>query len=502
VTTMASLQDRFRTLDHAQAPDLWPEVVERVSTGAARGLPGQASGVPAIRMVILIAALLVVATLAAVAVGTLLRTDRNEPEPFAFMGPISVCNEGELSDEVVLAVRSHAASDPGPQPAELTIYDDGRAIWGPSAQWGGSFNTIDATWSERQLNQDAVAPLIESLTGSLPECRSFASDNYTTIIARSGGDVRFVSIGPDLPFETHIASEQETAAIEALLSRLADPDLGLPASDWDGDGWTESVPDRWRISVSTSPLAERDYPSAEELVMPGGSSLRDFGADRSEADAMGARCVVVSAAEADEVASVLTAAMDAAGREAGWLWSFADDEGYVHLTMAGLLPHEPECEMDPPFEAEETPPAAPAAPATGEGVFGDACDYLDPLAVGAALGEMGDVEHHVAWRADWHMCWYPIAGSSAVVLTSGRRSVPAEHAAEQARLLLGEIGLVEEIAGRLMYFNACTDAESGCRSAIAVAADPHFVLVTWIGGDWETLRRFAEHVVQTVHAGG
>jgi len=498
---MASLKDRFRTLDRAQAPDLWPEVMERASTGAVRGLPGQRSGAPAMRMVILLAALLVIATLAAVAVGALLRTDRNEPNLFTFLGPIGECNEVELPEGVALTVRSHAASDPGPPPAELTIYDDGLAIQGLSAYWGGSFNTIDATWSERRLNQEAVAPLIESLTGSLPSCRTFANDNYTMIIARSGGDIWSISIGPDLAFETRIAPDQETAAVAALLSRLADPDLALPASDWAGDGWTESVPRRWRISVSTSPNTERNYPSAEGLVMPGGSTLRDFGADRSETDATGARCVVVSAAEAADVASVLTAATDSADGEVGWLWSFADDEGYVHLTMAGLLPHEPECETDPPSGAGETPPAAPTAPATDEGVFGDACDYLDPLAVGAALGEMGDVEHHVAGRDDWHMCWYPIAGSSAVVLTSGRRSVPAEHAAEQARLLLGENGLVEEIAGRRVYFNACTDAEKGCRSAVAVAADPHFVVVTWIGGDRDTLRTFAEHIVQALDAG-
>lgn len=500
---MASLQDRFRTFERAQAPDLWPEVMERASTGLVRGLPGQRSGAPAMRMVILLAALLVIATLAAVGVGALLRTDRNEPDSFLFMGPINVCNDVELSEGVALAVRSHAATETGPPPAELTIYDDGLVIRGLSAQWGGSFNTIDATWSERRLNQDAVAPLIESLTGSLPECRSFVGDNYTMVIVRRGEDVRSISIGPDPVFETTIASDQETAEVASLLSRLADADLGSPASDWAGDGWTESVPGRWRIAVTTSPNTERNYPSAEGLVLPGGSTLRDFGADRGVTDAMGARCMVLSAAEAADVASVLTAATEAAGGEAGWLWSFADDEGYVHLTMAGLLPHEPECETDLPFGAEETPPAeAPTASATDEGVFGDACLYLDPLAVGAELGEMGEVEHHVAWRDDWHMCWYPIAGSSAVVLTSGRRSVPAEHAAEQARLLLGEIGLVEDIAGRRVYFNACADAESGCRSAIAVAADPHFVLVTWIGGDRETLRTFAEHVVQSLDAGG
>lgn len=496
--TMPSLQDRFRTLDRVQAPDLWPEVMERAPTGAAQGLPGAGGGAPAMRTVLLLAALLVVATLAAAAIGALLRDDRNEPDMFSFMGPIGVCPEVEPAEGIALTVRSHPAGDPDAPPAELTIYDDGLVIRGLSAQWGGSFNTIDATWSERQLDEDAVAPLIESLTGSLPPCRSFADDNYTLILARSGGNVWSVSIGPDPAFETQIASDQETTAVAAMLSRLADPDLGLPAADWGDDGWNESVPDRWRISVSTSPLAERDYPSAEDLVMPGGSSLRAFGADRSETDAMGARCVVMSAAEVAEVASVLTAATNAAGRDVGWSWSFADDEGYIHLTMAGLLPHEPDCETDPPIGATETPPARPPQAANEEGVFGDACGYLDPLAVGAALGEMGDVEHHVAWRADWHMCWYPISGSSAVVLTSGRRSVPADHAPEQARLLLGEIALVEDIAGRRVYFNACTDTESGCRSAVAVTADPHFIVITWIGGERETLRTFAGHVVEAV----
>lgn len=496
MTTVNSLHDRFRTLDRAQAPDLWPEMVARASSGAVQGLPSERSGPPALRMVLLLAALLAVATLATIAVGALLRTDRNTTGPFSFLGPINVCGEVALPEGVSLAMRSHPGNDGGPPPSELTIYEDGQVIRGPSAEWGGSFNTIEATWMERRLDPEALAPLIESLMDSATECRALADERYITVIARSGADVRSVSLGPDAPFEVRIASDQETATVAAVVDQLADRDLGIAASGWTDAEWIAHDPDRWRVSVSTSPLGERDYPPAAEVVMPGGSTLRNFGAEGIQTDATGARCVVVSAAEATEIALVLTAATEAAGGDIGWSWSFADDEGYVHLAMAGLLPHEPDCGTDPPFdEASPSPPAEPPTPTTGAGVLGDACGYLDPRAVGAALGEMGDVEHHVAWRDDWHMCWYPVAGSG-VVVTSSRSGVPAEFAAAQARQLFGELGPIEEIAGRQVFFNRCTDAS--CRSALIVAADPHYVLVTWVGGDENTLRGFARTIVEAI----
>jgi hypothetical protein len=251
--------------------------------------------------------------------------------------------------------------------------------------------------------------------------------------------------------------------------------------------------------VSFSPLAERDYPPAEGILLPDGSTLRDYGAERAETDASDARCFVVSASEASEVASVLGTAVAAAGGEPGIAWSFADDEGYIHVSVTGLLPHEPECDEPSANGGSAAPsPSAAAGSVVEAGTFWDACDYLDPLAVDTELGEIADVEHHVAWRDDWHMCWYPVAGSSAVVVASSRLGVPAEHAAEQAELLFGALGPVEEIGGSQVHFNACEDRT--CRSAMAVVTDPHFVVVTWLGGERDVLRTLAEHIVAAIEA--
>lgn len=490
---MASLHDRFRTLDRAQAPDLWPEMVQRASTAATP--VAQRGGAPALRLVLLLAALLVVAAAAMAAVGAVLRTDRTDPDPFPLLGPISTCDEVEMAENVSLWLATHdGGTEPFEQPSEITAYNDGRVIRGPSAFWGGSFNSIDAAWSTRRLEPEGLSALVGSVAGSVPTCRRLPGDDYTTIQARTGTTVHVVGVGPDLPFETRVPSNSEVAAMADLLDALASPAMDLSSSAWADADWEPYVPERWRMLVSFSPLAERDYPPAEGILLPDGSALRDYGAEGAETDASGARCFVVSAAEASEAASAMRGAVAGAGGEPGASWSFADDEGYIHVSATGLLPHEPECDV--PLADAAPSPSASAGSVADAGTFGDACDYLDPLAVGAELGEIADVEHGVAAHDDWHTCWYPVAGNSAVVVSSSRRDVPSASAAEQAQLLFGELVTTEEITGREVYFNGCGDAS--CRSAMAVSAAPHFVVVTWIGGETDVLRDFAEHILERI----
>jgi len=498
---MADLKTRFRSLDRARPPDLWPDIMERAPDPRLQS-PAAAFSSP--RLAILVAALLLLGLLVAGIVGGILRddpddrTDLTDRAPFVFAGPISRPCDDSLPDHVVLRIRGNLGTE-APYPVERTVYADGLVVDGVTAEWGGSFNTIDATWSARRLEASAAEVLVESVTGSVPSCRSFPFDGFVTIQARDADGVHVIGLGPD-PFEARVPTADESSAVALLVDQLLDRELGIPSTGWADANWLPYQPDRWRFSLTFSPAGERSMPPGDDTVLPDGSSLRTFGGDDAVVDELGVRCVVRSTEEATAIASVLTEAMGELAAEMSGTWQFADDQGAIYITAAGLLPHEPECVTEIPGLAPSTPVPAASAPTDGPPPL-DACDYLDPGDVAELVGELaGEVEHHQGWSADWHMCWYPVE-TDALVLASSRRAIAGERAAEQAERLFGTPGVAaDEVGGHQIFFNGCTATDGTCRSAVAISANQHFIVVTWGRGDRETLRLVAERVLAPLGA--
>ena len=491
---MTDLRSRFQSLDRARPPDLWPEIVARA---AEARVDARTMAFGTSRMVILLAALLLLGALAAGIAFGMLRTDRDDPSdltnpaPFAFAGPISRPCDDSLPDDVALRLRGSTDAEAS-VPLERTVYADGLVIDGPSAEWGGTLN-----WSARRLSSAAAQALIESVTSGA-SCRSFPFDGFVTIQARGEDDVHVIGLGPD-PFEVREPTAQESATVEALVEQLLDPNLGVPSSAWADPEWRPYQPDRWRFSVTFLPPAgERSAPPAADVVLPDGSSLRTFGGDSAVVDAFFARCVVRSAEEATAIASALTEAMGGPVVETPE-WQFADDKGGIQVTAAGLLPHEPDCVTELPVMVPFTPVPAASVAAEGLPPLDDACDYLDPSEVFGGI-QRDLVEHLQGYSADWHVCWYPL-GLDRVVVASSRRPVPGKHAPEQAERLFGLEDLASEGVGNgQVFFNGCTANDGSCRSAIAISAEPHFVVVTWGDGDRDALRGLAERVLASLGA--
>jgi len=397
-------------------------------------------------------------------------------------------------------VRGFGAGEDWPDASELTVYDDGLAVIGPSAEWGGSANTREASWSQRHLNAAGVAQLTDAVTGSLPTCQSFEFNGNLTILAWAADEVVSIHLGQGT-LETRVTSPAQAAVVGDLAERIEDPDLGLAASAWADAEWHAYVPERWRFSLQLSGPTDRGYPSAEGIVLPDGSTLRTFGSDGTGTTyPSGSRCVGSTAEEAAAIAAILTDA-GSADETSFSSWGFIDDEGTVWVTVVGLLPHEPDCLTDEFGEASPTPEPVASAPPAAAAPLADACDYVPAELVSDLIGQIqGDVEHYPTWSADWAFCWYPV-NEDGLAIAASRRSFPSDRAAEQAMSLFGEEGFsTEQIAGHDVYFNGCDSSGRSCRAAVAISAEPHFVIVIWQPGSQATLRQLAERVIQDLDA--
>jgi hypothetical protein len=318
------------------------------------------------------------------------------------------------------------------------------------------------------------------------------------------------------PFETRVTTPAEAAAVDALVERLDDPDLGLSAEDWADPDWDLHVPQRWRFSLQfQAGPTDRGYPSADSLVLPDGSPLSTFGAEEpiAERDPSGSmgltmlRCGFVDAEEARAIAAILT---NAGGRPPDIPasdWYFSTDAstpgGTISVNAVGLLPHEYELDcLSAMFgpEPSPTPEPAPTPPASGPMPFPDACDYVPASLIEEVIAPLdGEIEHMPDWNPDWTMCWHPVAQDGLPVFAS-RRSIPADRATEQATILFGEGGFrVEQIGGHDVFFSTCDPSADQCRAAVAISAEPHFVVITW--GSDAHLRQLAEGLIQLLDAG-
>jgi hypothetical protein len=509
---MTDLHDRFQSLDRMRPPDLWSEAVQRAAvTGAARTTPGLWGMSRSFSIALVVLAALIISIGIAVA-GALLRNDRNDPDdanPFSLAGPVANCDK-TLPEGV--AVRVIDSTDQ----IQLTAYEDGLVVTGFPTDWGTPVG-LDGSWSQRHLTADGIQLLIDALTSSLPSCQNFESARYFEIRARAGPGVHSIGLGGSV-LETRVTTPAQAAAVDDIVARLEDPDLGLPAGSWE-DEWHSYVPERWRFSLHFHGPTDREYPPSDGIVLPDGSDLRSFGAELpiDSMDPSAApqglsmlRCAVTNVEEARAIEAILTAAGGSPDDYAGW--SFTDGEqvgelggfplhNLVSITVAGLLPHEPDCLSEAPG-ATPTPAPGPSIPADEPAPLADACDYVPAGLVSEVIGPInGDTEHYPGWSTDWAFCWHPVE-PGGLAIGASRRPVPADQAAAQARALFGDVGFTaEQIAGNDVFFNGCVGSDGQCRAAVAISAAPHFVVVTWEPGSQASLRELAERMIEQLAPG-
>jgi hypothetical protein len=504
---MTDLHDRFRSLDRLSPPDLWSEAVQRAAADQRRRVLGPWGMNRSVVIALVLLSLLITSIAIAVAAG-LLREDSAEPNPFSLAGPVAHCDQ-TLPEGVLVRVIDSTDQ------IQLTAYEDGLVITGYPNDWGGAPPEVglDGSWSERHLTAEGSDLLIDALTSSLPNCQSFEHSGFLDIRARVGADVHAIRLGSDV-LETRVTTPDQAAAVSDLAGRLDDPDLGLNAGGWVESEWQAYVPERWRFSLQFFGPSDRDFPPSDGIVLPDGSTLRTFGSELplDSVDPSAApqglsmlRCGVTDAEEARAIEAILTEAGATPEPYSGWQFTDGEQVGelggfplynLVSITVAGLLPHEPDCMSEALPAATPTPAPAPSIEADEPAPYADACDYVPPAIVAEVIGPInGETEHYPGWSTDWAFCWHPVEPGGMAIGTS-RRPLPAARAAEQARALFGDVGFsAEHIAGHDVYFNGCISTDGQCRSAIAIAVEPHFVVITWEPGSQATLRELAERLI-------
>jgi hypothetical protein len=218
------------------------------------------------------------------------------------------------------------------------------------------------------------------------------------------------------------------------------------------------------------------------------------------------RCAFVGAEEARAIAAILTDAGGSLPDAPASGWYFSTDAstpgGTVGVYAVGLLPHEYEQDCLTAIvgpEPSPSPEPPPPTPATGPVPFADACDYVPASLIEEVIAPLdGEIEHTPGWNPDWAMCWHPVVQDGLPIFTS-RRSIPAERANDQATILFGEGGfLVEQIGGHEVFFSTCDPSDGQCRAAVAISAEPHFVVITW--PSQAELRQLAEGLIQLLDA--
>jgi hypothetical protein len=466
-------------------------------------------------ILLLVAALLVILTIsAAVAVGSglieLPRLDDDRSDGvFPLAGSTARCDQ-TLADGVLLTVVPLNGGE-WPDATQLTVYEDGLAVTGYPPDWGAPPTVgLDGSWSQRRLTAEGLSALMAAVTSSLPNCQSFEFDGGMAIRARLGADVFSIGLGPNI-LETRPTTPAQAAAARDLAERLRDSNLGLSAGGWAEDQWLPYFPERWRFLLQFTGPQDVAYPSSDGVVLPDGSTLQTFGVEEPNASDAGytmVRCGATDTEVARDIAATLTEA--GAGPTEGTLdtaWHFTDGplsggdafHNTINVNVIGLLPHEPDCTGGVVGGAQpEEPPSNPSTDRSAP--FTDACDYLPTSIVGELIGSLdGPIEHYPNWNADWAFCWQPVSGDGLVVFSS-RRPFPGERAFDQAESLFGDAGFnAELIAGRDVFFNDCVGNEP-CRSAVAISAEPHYVVITWKAETQATLRQVAERLIQELAA--
>jgi hypothetical protein len=451
------------------------------------------------RTFVLLAAAAVLAVAAigsAVAIGSgFVRTPAPETD---LLVPIFEPCEPALPEGVLLTFDPAGRQADGPPSTvpRYVLYESGQTLryeWSTATEW-------DA-WRQRRMAPEGVRLLLDSVQGvNQPSCEplylpEYASHAYA-VTARSADDaVRQLYLGSGL-FEVGFGTEAAHAAAADLVTRFADPDLKLPPADWVDTDWQPYAPERYSV-VAYFPTGMGDEPGSEawDVTLPDGSTLKTFGETTPGTEAAGylvARCGAVAADEARAIVATLEAAPAVyVNPSQGGSYLDLSDGGSV--TVIPALPHEATCQTF----AQQFASHSPTEIASPEPAVANlwVCDLL-PSSTGTFHTEGG-----------WTQCAYasPMQGGPVYVYTYARlHETSGEEALQLARFLFGEVGFVsDQIHGRTVYLNDCISSPIPCSPAIAISADPYFVIVEG-GSDGssaaleDNLRSLAEAVIENL----
>ena len=386
-------------------------------------------------------------------------------------------------------------------------------------------------WTQRSLTPEGLTALIDAVAGSgLPSCRAvYLPDLFDaiTVTVQTNEGPALLEFGP-VANELQPSSDAEMAAATALIARFADADLEVPRAQWLDADWTPFDGQRWAVFVA-SELLEGSQPQTAfwDVSLPDGSTLRTFGEELGSSkfwvvtDEEGGtgiyygerppgttniqegtrteRCGIVSTLEAEAIRDVLEAVtrdsfdfaeLPGGGFALSMLVPPGDrSEGSVSIELA--MPPEGDCTDMVPPRPPKPPPASPAPEVAGLA----ACDLIPKERLEARIEYTG--------TGDWASCGYDPnpdlpAGGDVYLRT---QATSAEEALELVQMQFGATGFVtDQIEGRTVYLNGCVAAGARCAPAIAIAAEPHYIVIVGYppedGTDMEPgLRALAEAII-------
>ena len=365
-----------------------------------------------------------------------------------------------LGDELVLQMRFN---DPTGKPAQVTVDEDGHVVRGPEP-W---LPEEGIPWEQRTMSAEGLARLLADVEGSgLRDCMQVPGPGPTAVSVRLEDEIVVMGFGG---WSVRKPSQAELDAGNVLAGRFIDVDLGVEADEWVDAEWLPYEPDRAQIILlrfeGSVPCCwtSGDYQDVawQDMTLPDGSTFRTVGAthpDDPPPDYLETRCHVIPAVERD-------AWIEAFGEPAdpAHLWMLADGSngGGLQITMTPLLPHDPGCLGSP-----DQPPR--------EKLIDDlrVCDLV-PESAGWGDGFL--LEDH---GGGWGACeYYPPRSRIGGWVFASRHAVTAEEAPAVAAHQFGYGLTTDEVAGRPVYLNSCIEPTKDCSAAIAISADPYFVIV-------------------------
>jgi hypothetical protein len=411
--------------------------------------------------------------------------------------PIFGSCEPTIPDGVLLQTGGgrQAAGEPYDDMPSYVLYQDGRLLGhGPGAGgWSG--------WSQRRMTPDGIDLLLSTIADlHIPSCEPIYLPEhpitaYDLTIAMDGA-ITQLHLGQGL-FETGAATDTVHAAAVDLFARFATPDLALPDSAWIDNAWQPYPVERYVVLAQYFSAGSQPSSEGWDFMLPDGSTLRTFG--EGEPGSLGAgllisRCGVLDAAEAEEMMAALDASSlfpdFAPYRDDGKALQLGDG-GWVYVNDA--LPHEVDC---------RSANGIPRTPAVS----------LDPAVANLAVCELlPDYAQSVstAFRTEggWTGCGYEqLSGDTPAYAYTyvHNRATSEDEALALARILFGQDGFASDrIAGRAVYLNECISSPIPCSPAIAISADPFFVVVEQNpnpgeSGTEKRLRTLAAVVIDTL----
>ena len=336
---------------------------------------------------------------------------------------------------------------------------------------------------QRRLTPEGVAALLASASDpGLTGCRDVpidgADDLHVTV--REDGSVNEFHTGYG-EFSMATADAATTAAATALYQRLMDRNLGMDAHQWADGAWTEYLPDRYVMSVTLPAGVAVPTTSPFTLALPDGSTPVTFGAVMPAADSGGTdsvRCGFVDAGTARAFNDAFAQAWQVdSTRNGGFNVPYWGLGPYSAIEVRAALPQERSC--------ADVYPAPAKAPLRGDPTLAavDVCALLDGAAMPDEYGDQQrtSVGPGLAWKDADGASDCDFASSDGTVFYRVELRTQATTAAEAEELVRGTFGIGGyreiEIGGRTTYLDACAYAALPCEPAIAISADPYYLLI-------------------------